>query len=37
VIEPVFLAERLAELEPEGRSRPVEVVGAPGRLNLFGV
>jgi len=36
VIEPVFLAERLAELEPQGRSRPVEVVRAPGRVNLIG-
>lgn len=36
MIEPVFLAERLAELEPQGRSRPVEVVRAPGRVNLIG-
>jgi galactokinase len=36
VIEREYLARRLAELEPDCRSRQVEVVRAPGRVNLIG-
>jgi galactokinase len=35
-LEPPDLARRLADLEPDARDRPVEVVRAPGRVNLIG-